>query len=58
MKQARLSEKDIVAQLPGVQETLSVMKMTRILSSMETKPLGDFEIQYMFDPSGVAAQQQ
>lgn len=31
------------------------MVVTRLLSSRGTKPLGDFEVQYLYDPVSLAA---
>ena len=52
---SELSEKDIVAQLPNKDTTLSIMVVTKILSGRGTNCLGDFEVQYMHDPIGVKA---
>ena len=41
--------------LPTKQETVSVMQITQILSSKGTNSLGDFEVQYAYDPITVGA---
>jgi arachidonate 5-lipoxygenase len=45
-----LSESDILAALPDKQTTLDIMTVTKILSDKGTNSLGDFEVQYIFDP--------
>eukprot|EP00057_Strongylocentrotus_purpuratus_P008934 XP_011663408.1 PREDICTED: arachidonate 5-lipoxygenase [Strongylocentrotus purpuratus] len=50
-----LTEKDIIAQLPGKEETLDAIVLTKILSSKGTNSLGDFEVQYIYDPDGLQA---
>lgn len=35
--------------------TLDIMVVGRILSDRGTKALGDFEVDYIFDPIGLAA---
>ena len=35
--------------------TLSVMVVTKLLSDRGTNALGDFEVQYQFDPIGTKA---
>ncbi|OWF44208.1 allene oxide synthase-lipoxygenase protein-like isoform X2 [Mizuhopecten yessoensis] len=45
-----LEEKDILKALPDKPTTLDVMVVTKILSDKGTKSLGDFEVQYIFDP--------
>lgn len=41
--------------LPPKDWTIRAMVMSRILSKRDTKPLGDFEVQYMYDPIGKKA---
>lgn len=48
--QSSLSEADILSTLPDKKTTLDVMTVTKILSDRGTKSLGDFEVQYIFDP--------
>ena len=48
--QRELTERHILASLPGVDTTLDIMLITGILSERGTKPLGDFEIEYAMDP--------
>ncbi|XP_063971178.1 allene oxide synthase-lipoxygenase protein-like [Lytechinus pictus] len=50
-----LTEKDIIAKLPNKKRILKTMSVTRLLSMHDTKPLGDFEVQYLFDPNSVKA---
>lgn len=45
-----LTEADILSTLPDKKTTLDVMTVTKILSDRGTKSLGDFEVQYIFDP--------
>ncbi|XP_055958846.1 polyunsaturated fatty acid lipoxygenase ALOX12-like [Patella vulgata] len=40
----------ILASLPDKPTTLDIMVVTKILSGRGTKSLGDFEVQYVFDP--------
>ena len=54
-RQTELSAKDILAQLPTKDTTLSIMVVTKILSDRGTNSLGNFEIQYMHDPIGITA---
>uniref|UniRef100_A0A1W7RAZ7 Arachidonate 15-lipoxygenase B n=1 Tax=Hadrurus spadix TaxID=141984 RepID=A0A1W7RAZ7_9SCOR len=50
-----LTEEDILIQLPNKTTTLDVMVITKLLSSKGTNSLGDFEVQYLFDPISVKA---
>ncbi|XP_022288265.1 polyunsaturated fatty acid 5-lipoxygenase-like [Crassostrea virginica] len=45
-----LTEEDILATLPDKKTTLDVMTVTKILSDRGTNSLGNFEVQYIFDP--------
>ena len=56
--QMELCEKDIIAQLPTKDTTFSIMVVTKILSDRGTNSLGNFEVQYMHDHSGVKAVQR
>ncbi|XP_047475115.1 allene oxide synthase-lipoxygenase protein-like isoform X3 [Penaeus chinensis] len=49
------TEEDIMAMLPTKRMTLDIMVITKLLSSRGTKSLGDFEMQYLYDPVGVNA---
>ncbi|XP_063605786.1 polyunsaturated fatty acid 5-lipoxygenase-like isoform X2 [Penaeus indicus] len=49
------TEEDIMALLPNKRMTLDIMVITKLLSSRGTKSLGDFEMQYLYDPVGVNA---
>lgn len=50
-----LTEADIVATLPSQQATLDSMIITKLLSSKGTNSLGDFEVQYMYEPFTIKA---
>lgn len=52
-KTAITTEKDILASLPDKHTTLESMLITKILSTKGTKSLGDFEVQYIFDPAAL-----
>ncbi|XP_046544436.1 allene oxide synthase-lipoxygenase protein-like isoform X1 [Haliotis rubra] len=45
-----MEESDIISALPDKPTTLDIMTVTKILSQRGTKNLGDFEVQYIFDP--------
>nr|XP_054768831.1 polyunsaturated fatty acid 5-lipoxygenase-like [Lytechinus pictus] len=45
------SEADIVEQLPNKKQTLDIMAFMRLLSTRGSKPLADFEVQYMHGPA-------
>ncbi|CAL1538145.1 unnamed protein product [Lymnaea stagnalis] len=47
---ANITEKDIIKSLPDKATTLDTMTITKILSTKGTRSLGDFEVQYIFDP--------
>ncbi|BFZ24548.1 hypothetical protein BsWGS_27587 [Bradybaena similaris] len=47
---AVMTEQDLVDRLPNRDELLKTMSITTILSTKGTKSLGDFEVQYVFDP--------
>jgi len=48
-------EKEILALLPDKRMTLDIILITKLLSKRGTNSLGDFEMQYMYDPVGVQA---
>ncbi|XP_048579793.1 polyunsaturated fatty acid 5-lipoxygenase isoform X2 [Nematostella vectensis] len=50
-----LTEKDIIDHIPLKDMTLDIMLVTKILSDRGTNPLGDFEVQYQYDPIGTKA---
>uniref|UniRef100_A0A0P4W1A9 Lipoxygenase domain-containing protein n=1 Tax=Scylla olivacea TaxID=85551 RepID=A0A0P4W1A9_SCYOL len=52
------SEKDIMALLPDKRMTLDIMVITKLLSSRGTNSLGNFEMQYLYDPVGVKAAEE
>ncbi|XP_071125883.1 polyunsaturated fatty acid 5-lipoxygenase-like isoform X4 [Mytilus edulis] len=45
-----LTENDILIALPDKPTTLDIMTVTKILSDRGTNSIGDFEVQYIFDP--------
>ena len=45
------TERDIIDSLPDRPTTLDIMIITKILGTRGTKNLGDFEVQYIFDPA-------
>ncbi|XP_045180456.2 polyunsaturated fatty acid 5-lipoxygenase-like [Mercenaria mercenaria] len=47
------TEADIVASLPDKEQHFQIMITGKILSERGTKPLGDFEVNYVFDPEAV-----
>ncbi|XP_042864130.1 allene oxide synthase-lipoxygenase protein-like isoform X2 [Penaeus japonicus] len=49
------TEEDLMALLPSKRMTLDIMVITKLLSNRGTKSLGDFEMQYLYDPVGVNA---
>ncbi|XP_071508865.1 polyunsaturated fatty acid 5-lipoxygenase-like [Diadema antillarum] len=53
-----LTEKDILQQLPDLEETLRVMTVTKLLSTRDTKALGDFEMCYLYDPHDCSSLKQ
>lgn len=48
-----LKEEDLVRCLMDKSETLDAMRVTKILSERVTNALGDFEINYIYDPAAV-----
>lgn len=50
-----LTENDIIKYLPDKKTTLDIMVITKLLSMKGTKSLGDFEVQYLYDPHSVNA---
>jgi len=50
-----LTERDILNKIPVKDMTLSIMVVTKLLSDRGTNALGDFEVQYQFDPVGLKA---
>ena len=47
-----------MALLPNKRMTLDIMVITKLLSSRGTNSLGDFEMQYLYDPVGVKAAEE
>lgn len=52
------TEKDIMNLLPDKRMTLDIMVITKLLSGRGTNKLGDFEMQYLYDPVGVKAAEE
>ncbi|CAM1304938.1 ALOX5 (predicted) [Pycnogonum litorale] len=52
------TEKDILDQLPNKETTFDVILAMRMLSAKGTNSLGDFEVNYLYDPRDVEAHQQ
>lgn len=50
MLQTPLEESNVLNMLPDKPTTLDMMIVTKILSQRGTKSLGDFEVQYIFEP--------
>lgn len=50
-----ITEKDILNQLPEKSMILDIMVVTNLLSEQATRRLGDFEIQYQYEPSKLEA---
>jgi arachidonate 5-lipoxygenase len=48
-----LTEDDVLAALPDKQTTLNTMIITKILSQKTGRSLGDFEVNYVYDPAAV-----
>ncbi|XP_054721720.1 polyunsaturated fatty acid 5-lipoxygenase-like [Uloborus diversus] len=55
---APVTENDILNKIPTKQTTLDIMTITKILSTKATKSLGDFEIQFMYNPICVKAAEE
>ncbi|XP_046394318.1 polyunsaturated fatty acid 5-lipoxygenase-like [Ischnura elegans] len=53
-----LGEADIMKYLPNKKETLDIMVITKLLSMKGTKSLGDFEVQYLYDPHSIQAAEE
>jgi len=47
---SKITIEDVIACLPDKSTTLSIMVVTRILSEKSTQGLGDFEINYLYQP--------
>lgn len=48
-----LTEEDVVASLPDKESHFLIMITGKVLSERGTRPLGDFEVNYVFDPEAV-----
>ena len=44
--------------LPDKEITLDMMLITKLLAKKATQSLGDFEVQYLYDPVGVRAAEE
>ena len=49
--QTSLTEEDIIKSLPSKEITLDAMIVATVLSGKGTNSLGDFEVQYVYDPA-------
>ncbi|XP_018018498.1 allene oxide synthase-lipoxygenase protein, partial [Hyalella azteca] len=49
------TDSDLLSILPNKSMTLDIVLITKLLSKRGTNSLGDFEMQYMYDPVGVHA---
>lgn len=47
-----------MALLPDKRMTLDIMVITKLLSGRGTNSLGNFEMQYLYDPVGVKAAEE
>lgn len=47
------TEQDLLKSLANRSEMLNVMSIMKILSTKGTNSLGDFEVQYVFDPAAI-----
>ena len=56
--QEALREEDVVAILPDKQQTFDMMAVTKVLSTMSTNSLGNFEIQLAYVNHTLAALQK
>ena len=52
------TEAEIIAALPNKETTLSIMVVTKLLSERGTNGIGEFEVQYQYEPKAVAAVQK
>ncbi|XP_070565852.1 allene oxide synthase-lipoxygenase protein-like [Ptychodera flava] len=53
-----LDEQAILDQLPNKASTLSIIDVTKLLSTKGTNSLGDFEVPYQYDPIGEMADKE
>ncbi|XP_046577728.1 polyunsaturated fatty acid lipoxygenase ALOX12-like [Haliotis rubra] len=49
---------DVLHALPDKKTTFDIMVVTKLLSSKGVKSLGDFEVQYVFDPKATVVQEE
>lgn len=49
---------DILQTLPDRNVTFDIMVVTKMLSSKGVKSLGDYEVQYVFDPKAIVVQEE
>nr|XP_054754543.1 allene oxide synthase-lipoxygenase protein-like [Lytechinus pictus] len=50
-----LCEKDIIDKLASKKQTLQTMAITKLLSTRDNNPIGDFELQYLYHPADLEA---
>ena len=53
--QTPLDESDVLSTIPNKETTLNIMLVGKILSDRGTNGLGDFEVEYQYDPVGTKA---
>lgn len=58
MLQAALTEKDVVDMLPDKEQTMKIMMIVATLSISGPDRLGDFDVQYAYDPASLAAAEE
>ena len=56
--QEEITEEDLLSYLADKNTTVETMTITHLLSMQALKPLGDFEVDYQFDPKSVCAVQK
>ena len=56
--QEEVTEEDLLSYLTHKSTTVETMTITHLLSMQALKPLGDFEIDYQFDPKSVCTVQK
>ena len=56
ISQNPVSEMEIIKRLPDKETVLFGMKLTKILSTRASNPLGDWDIRFQYDRDAVAAE--
>ncbi|XP_067663283.1 allene oxide synthase-lipoxygenase protein-like [Haliotis asinina] len=57
-RKSPLKMPDVLHALPDKKTTFDIMVVTKLLSSKGVKSLGDFEVQYVFDPKATVVQDE